>query len=209
MKRFLMVGLSVLTVAFAATPARADCPSDVGAAIAAACPCSGPVGAPSGTAWKNHGQYQSCVVRFRNTMRRQGCLTAATQKTIASCSARSTCGKPDAVLCCKVSTGTCNGDPMPGDGVKGGTCSNDSTVACDVDGDCTALSGPRVARNALACSVHGGYDSGTGSVCGGCTPPVACCLTAGGCQVMTATDCSLVGAPTGTTPSCDPSPCGP
>jgi predicted acyl esterase len=36
------------------------------------------------------------------------------------------------------STGTCNGDPMPGDGTKGGTCSNHATVACDTDADCTS-----------------------------------------------------------------------
>jgi hypothetical protein len=203
----LVLGVSALTVTFMVTPARAACPVDVGAELAAACPCSGPAGLPSGRTWKNHGQHQSCVVRFRNDLRRQGCLTADAQRTIASCSARSTCGKADAVLCCAVSsTGICS-DTSPGDGSKDGTCSNDATVACDSATDCTILSGPRVRKDALACTVRGGYSSGTGSVCGGCAPAVACCLTAGGCQVMSAADCTPGVGTANAVPSCDPSPC--
>src|SRR5438128_1587752 len=110
------LGAVALSLVLSVVPARADCPADVGAALAAACPCSNV---------KNHGQYVSCVVRFRNGLRKQKCLTAETQRTIARCAARSTCGKPTAVLCCTVTgTGTCNGDPMPNDGTKAGTCSN-------------------------------------------------------------------------------------
>ena len=208
MKRVMrrsILGLSALALMFMATPARADCPADVGAALAAACPCSGPA---TGGTWKNHGQHQKCVVHFRNNLRKHHCLTAATQNKVASCSARSTCGKADAVLCCVVSgTGTCN-DPTPGNGSKDGTCSNDATVACDTAADCTALKGPKVRRNATACTDRGGYVSGTGSVCGGCTAPVACCL-ASGCAVLTAADCTTQGGttPAGSVPSCTPNPC--
>ena len=62
----VILGLSILTVPFTGTRARADCPPDVGAALSAACPCSGPA---HGGAWKNHGQHQSCVVHFRNDLR--------------------------------------------------------------------------------------------------------------------------------------------
>jgi hypothetical protein len=188
----------------ASAHAQTQCPPDPGAALAAACPCAGKAD-PQGnvTAWKNHGQFVSCIVRFRNDLRRRGCLNAQTQRTIASCAARSTCGKANAVLCCKVtSAGPCNGDPMPGDGTKGGTCSNQATVACDTDADCTVLRGPVVSRDAAMCTAHGGYSSGPGSVCAGCAPPVACCLSTG-CQVLSAADCSAqMGTPSGSVPSC-------
>src|SRR2546423_1507580 len=90
---------SMMMVALLGVPAAAlaDCPPDVGAALAAACPC----GADSNSqAWKNHGQYVKCVVQFRNDMRKQECADKATLRTIARCAARSTCGKEDAILCC-------------------------------------------------------------------------------------------------------------
>jgi hypothetical protein len=187
----LMVGLSALTVTCMVTPAHAQCPTDIGAAISAECSCAGP---KTGGVWKNHGQFQRCVVQYRNTLRRQGCLNAATQKTIASCAARSTCGKPDAVLCCTVTgTGTCNAQP---DGSL--KCSNDGSKACLSAADCTKTSGPRMRRDATACTSHGGYVSGVGSVCAGCTPPVACCLSSGECKVTTAANCA--GTPTGSVP---------
>ena len=77
-------------------PDPGSCPADVGAALAERCPCDGQ---------KNHGQYVSCVVHFRNGLRKAGCLTAEDRRTIARCAARSTCGKPDAVLCCTSVTG--------------------------------------------------------------------------------------------------------
>src|SRR5882672_3425417 len=58
-----------------------SCPTDVGAALAARCPCDGQ---------KNHGQYVSCVVRFRNALRKAGCLSVEERRTIARCAARST-----------------------------------------------------------------------------------------------------------------------
>jgi hypothetical protein len=207
MKRTLgavILGVSILIVPFMVASARAACPSDVGAALDAACPCSAPA---QGGAWKNHGQYQSCVVRFRNDLRRQGCLTPATQRTIASCSARSTCGKANAVLCCRVAgTGTCT---IPS-GSTSGTCSNDATVTCSTNADCTVLSRPRVMRDATACTTHAGYSSGTGSVCAGCQQPVACCVpssTAGQpstCKVLTASDCVAANgsSTTGAAPTC-------
>jgi len=144
-----------------------ECPSDVGAALAAACPC----GADStGQAWRNHGQYVSCVVRFRNGLRRQGCLDAETQRTIARCSARSTCGKDGAVLCCVYDiSGTCN-DPVP-DGTAAGVCSNDIAKPCDTNTDCITATGPKLSRRADTCTAHGGTAVGTGSVCSACPIP--------------------------------------
>lgn len=151
-----------------AEPARADCPADVGAAVAATCPCDGIQGVP----WRNHGKYQSCVVRLRNALNKQGCPPEAL-KTIARCAAKSTCGKAGFVLCCADSSvGTCS-DTTPGDGSKDGTCSNDATIACDTNADCT-VGVPHIKRSATVCTDRPGYYvSGTGSVCAGCQPPAA------------------------------------
>ncbi len=153
----------------AAMPAGAqDCPPDVGAALAAACPCDAD---GHGQSWKNHGQYQSCVVHFRNDMRKQGCLDGQSQHEIASCSARSTCGKEGAVLCCVYDmSATCN-DPVPGDGTMAGVCSSDGTTPCDTATDCITASGPRLSRHEDSCTARGGTAVGGGSVCGTCPMP--------------------------------------
>src|SRR5207247_4586446 len=49
-------------------------------------------------------------VHLRNALRKAGCLTADTRRTLARCAARATCGKETAVLCCTTETGTCS-DP--------------------------------------------------------------------------------------------------
>ena len=148
-------------------PQPIPCPTDVGAALAAQCPCSGTVNPDmSVTPWRNHGQFMKCVVHFRNALRKSGCLTDAERRTIASCAARSTCGK-DSVLCCHYVVGTCS-DPMQGDAVKAGVCSNDTTLACDTAADCTTSSS-RINRDATSCMADGGVVvDGGGSVCAPC-----------------------------------------
>ena len=138
--------------------------------MAESCPCAADHG---NSAWKNHGQYVKCVVHLRNDLRKAGCLDAAAKRTIASCAARSTCGKEDAVLCCTYDTSaTCDGDSLPGDGTAAGLCSSDGTTACDTATDCiTVVRGPKVARDADACAAKGGTSIGGGSVCSGCPLP--------------------------------------
>ena len=103
------VGLLVSAAVSAARPS-AECSytdaAAVAVAVAQACPCDGQTDTAAGQVipWKNHGQHQRCVVHMRNQLRKQGCPTA----NIASCAARSTCGKPNRVLCCRVTTGTCD-----------------------------------------------------------------------------------------------------
>ena len=163
----LILGLAMFSTSALAQPA---CPEDPEATIAAACPCEAD---GNGQGWLNHGKYVSCVVRLRNDLRRQGCLDSQTQRTIARCAARSTCGKTDAVLCCVYdTTGVCS-DTVP-NGIADGTCSNDATIACDTSTDCITASGPKVKRHALNCTERGGVVVGTGSVCSGCPalPPM-------------------------------------
>ncbi len=163
--------VSMMMLALLGVPAAAlaDCPQDVGAALAATCPCGADA---NSQAWKNHGQYVKCVVQFRNDMRHQNCADKATLRTIARCAARSTCGKEDAILCCKYDLsntcvpGSCTNVP-PGPAC----CSNDTTAACTTDADCITASGPKVKRHPENCTDHGGYDVGTGSACSQCPIP--------------------------------------
>ena len=151
-------------------PQPIPCPGDVAVAVAAACPCDGSVQADLTTAaWKNHGKYVSCVVHFRNLLRKSGCLTDDQKRTIARCAAHSTCGKADKVLCCFYDLGTCN-DPMPGDATAAGVCSNDATHACDVAADCVKSHG-RIEPSDAACVGDGGVNVGGGSACQPCPPP--------------------------------------
>ena len=161
---------SVLTWA-KGRPDPITCPTDVVAALAEMCPCDGTT-MPDDSAqpWRNHGKYVSCVVRYRNALRKAGCFTDdSVRRTLARCAARSTCGKVGAVLCCSYEMGTCN-DPAPGDMVAAGVCSNDAALACDVDADCTK-SHASVARDEAVCAERGGTVVGGGSVCTPCPPP--------------------------------------
>lgn len=170
MRVFVM--LAAILVSLPAQPVRAQsCPEDVGAALAAACPCDAD---GQGRSWKNHGQYVKCVVHLRNDLRKAGCLDADAKRTIASCAARSTCGKEGAVLCCKYDTSATCSD-LVADGVPAGVCSSDLTTPCDTATDCiTVISGPKVSRKVESCVDRGGTPVGGGSVCGGCPlpPPV-------------------------------------
>jgi hypothetical protein len=157
----LALGLLILSGSAAAQP----CPDDPEATIAAACPCGAD---GQGQAWLNHGKYVSCVVRLRNDLRRQGCLDSQTQRLIARCAARSTCGKEGAVLCCTYDTSGVCSDATPGNLVAEGTCSNDTDIACDTNTDCVTVKGPKVKRHAESCTLRGGTVVGTGSVCAGC-----------------------------------------
>jgi hypothetical protein len=114
----------------------------------------------------------SCVVHYRNALRKAGCLDDTAKRTIAECAAKSTCGKEGAVLCCVYDTsGTCD-DAAPGDGTAAGVCSNDATIVCDTATDCIVATGPpKVTRHADTCTNRGGTPVGGGSVCGGCPLP--------------------------------------
>lgn len=82
-------------------PNPITCPTDVAVALAEMCPCDGKMMPDDSVQpWRNHGKYVSCVVRYRNALRKAGCLTDESRRTIARCAARSTCGKVGAVLCC-------------------------------------------------------------------------------------------------------------
>ena len=145
------------------------CPEDIVAAVAENCPCQGPVVSDAAPApWRNHGQYVRCVARYRKLLRKSECLSGDALRTIQSCSARSTCGKPERVLCCLNSTGTCS--DTVADGTAEGICSNDDDLPCDTDADCTKTRA-RITRNEDACLALDGQVGGEGSVCTPCLAP--------------------------------------
>jgi len=55
------------------------------------CPCNGQAG--SGGAWRNHGQYVSCVAKASNNLIRQGLINRSERKSIVQEAAQSQCGK--------------------------------------------------------------------------------------------------------------------
>ena len=90
----LLAGFLALPIAVSAKgkPTPMPCPDDVAASLAETCPCEGKMQPDGSTApYKNHGQYVSCVVRFRNQLRKSDC-PKDTLHTVARCAARSTCG---------------------------------------------------------------------------------------------------------------------
>ncbi len=161
---------SVLTWA-KGRPDPITCPTDVAAALAEMCPCDGKMMPDDSVQpWRNHGQYVSCFVRFRNALRKASCFTDdSVRRTLARCAARSTCGKATAVRCCTYELGTCS-DPMPGNMTAEGSCSNDPALVCDSATDCTQSSA-RITRGADACTADGGTVVDGGSVCEPCPPP--------------------------------------
>lgn len=172
----LLVAASCLALspsAWAKRPEPITCPEDVVSSVAETCPCDGKVLPDlSVQPWRNHGQYVSCVVRYRNALRKAGCFTDdSVRRTLARCAARSTCGKETRVRCCTYTPGVCS-DPTPGDLIAEGTCAHDALLACDVDADCTTSSA-RLSRDADACTADGGVVVDGGSVCEPCPPPPA------------------------------------
>src|SRR5258706_9826546 len=63
------------------------------AAAAARCDCA---------AAENHGQYVSCVAGVAKEFAGTGVLPEECKGEVVRCAAKSTCGKPEAVTCCRV-----------------------------------------------------------------------------------------------------------
>jgi hypothetical protein len=171
----IVAGLTATTAAgilLLASPASAAPKTCDPAAIAAAqaaigekCPCAGTT-APDGsiTPWKNHGQYVRCVAQetTRQVRTSGGELTRRCLQASVRCSARSTCGKRDSFVACRIHD-DCIGDAAPGDGAAAGLCAGDGTTACDTGGDCPVLR-CSVRSSTDACDRAGGA-AGSGSCC--------------------------------------------
>ena len=62
-----------------------------GCAIAQLCPCAGPRG--QSIAWKNHGQYVSCVTQTAQSFQKSGLITETQRSATTAAAAEASCGK--------------------------------------------------------------------------------------------------------------------
>ena len=105
--------LALPAVAGAKKPEPVACPADVALALAEACPCDGVAnGNGPVVAWKNHGKYVSCTVRYRNALRKAGCLTQDDKRTIARCSQAESMQHPLVRLAAVAMTRASDGKPL-------------------------------------------------------------------------------------------------
>src|SRR5262245_13454190 len=116
----------------------------VRANIASTCVC---------TAATNHGQYVKCVTHEVKTAVANG-LPTNCKGAVVRCAARSTCGKPGFVTCCRALPGSCDND---------GVC-QDGTTVCSADADCPARTKCSTKKDSDHCVAAGG-SPGTGSCC--------------------------------------------
>jgi len=133
-----------------------SCPADVGAAVAQCCPCDDP-------ALTNHGRYVRCVAHAVNALRKAECLDKGARRSLKRCAARSTCGKPGFVTCCRERPGVC--------GDNGLCAKTDPPVQCTVDEDCPPRVKCSAKRSAEICTAIGGTPGAPGSCCGACAAP--------------------------------------
>src|SRR5437867_12999985 len=105
----LALGLLFGTVRFASAGCDLSDPTtkaQVDAARAAADQACNAAGTGCTTA-ASHGQYVSCVAHQANMLAESGSLPTQCKGAVKKCAARSTCGKPGFVTCCRTrSSGT-------------------------------------------------------------------------------------------------------
>lgn len=129
------------------------CAPDVGAAVAACCPCDSPQ-------FSNHGRYVRCVAHAANALRRADCLDRDARRSMRRCAARSTCNKPhDFRTCCFELDGVCEADGFCAK--TGDTIACTPETAADV---CPSRIKCTLKRDEQHCLDAGGTP-GTGSCC--------------------------------------------
>jgi hypothetical protein len=126
----------------------------------AECPCD--LGVPGGTAAAtNHGQYVSCVAHAVNALAKGKSIPNNCKGKIRRCAARSTCGKPGAVVCLIPQLGTCD--------TTAGTCVENSMLLCTTDADCVLGTRCKIKRSADLCEAKGGsVNTAATSCCADC-----------------------------------------
>ena len=73
------------------TAAGAVVDPSTGCSLDQLCPCDRPRG--SSVAWRNHGQYVSCVAHSTNAMRSAGLISESEKGALQSAAGRSACGQ--------------------------------------------------------------------------------------------------------------------
>lgn len=105
----LLLAACLLAVSLAEAHRRpaADCPAGAAAVVAAACPCEGQPGDDGSLVpWPDQDAYVSCVREAACELRRgRRCLSGEAKRRLVRCAERSTCGRPEAVVCHQPATG--------------------------------------------------------------------------------------------------------
>jgi hypothetical protein len=101
----------------------------------------------------------SCVAHAVNTLRQANCLDRDARRSMKRCAARSTCGKPGFVTCCRTRPGVCD---------DGSCAKTDPAVACATDADCPPISQCSIKRDAAACTAVAGTAGESASCCDAC-----------------------------------------
>jgi len=174
MARLHLIVVVVLATARLSFAACGDDPGDAAAvaaaraAVDAACPCA---------AAASRGAYVSCA---RGTLAAQSGLRPGCRSSVARCFAKSTCGRPGAVTCCRRPPAgdvyRCSIKPsadrcMPGPG--GSACVGVFESCCDACGVGGCVPGTTTTSTTLPNACEGTYPA-----CGGNCPPGTFCAEA-------------------------------
>jgi len=148
-----------------ATAAPPDCEAARCAAQSALADCPCDLGVPGGTAAAtNHGQYVSCVAHAVNGLAKGKSIANNCKGKIRRCAARSTCGKPGAVVCLIPRLGTCD--------ATSGTCVENSALLCTTDADCVLETRCKIKRSEDLCVAKGGaVNPAATNCCADCGTP--------------------------------------
>jgi hypothetical protein len=140
-------------------PGDADAVAAARAAAEAACPCAAATG---------HGEYVRCTARAVNAAVTAGRLRPRCRAAVMRCAARSTCGRPGFVACCRIGAtgetscgvrGSAASCTAPG---GGSACVSDASSCCDAcgPGGCSPTTSTTLPRP--GCGTDAECDDGNG-----------------------------------------------
>ena len=109
--------------------------------VAAACDCAGA---------KSHGKYVKCAKQILKSSIKDGTLPRVCKRPVLGCEAQSTCGRPNAKICCAVKDGKVKAKAIFRDKCTGGNICEDPMSladACTNEGTCRPRQGLRSFRS--------------------------------------------------------------
>jgi hypothetical protein len=155
--------------------------ADVRAHVDGQCPCAGAT---------HHRAYVRCAVAVARAAVTAGRLPKACKATVKHCAAKSTCGRPGFVSCCRTTAEgvqKCAVKPTAGacKAPKGGTaCVGDLPSCCDACGGETCPAPTTTSTTTILGTTTPGGSSSTTTT----SPPVLQCLVDADCPAATACD---------------------
>jgi hypothetical protein len=153
MRALQLITIGIVALGFVARDAGAACTDAAAVTVArasaeAACALEG----NGCTSAASHGKYVSCIAQQTNLAVQNGSLPKSCKGAVKQCAAKSTCGKPGFVTCCRTkptSSGSATKCSIKRDAdhckpPKGGTaCAGTQSSCCDacLSGNCGSPSG--------------------------------------------------------------------